>query len=172
MDLKEKIRAIEGFPKEGISFKDITTLLKDKEAYHYTVDTMVNICREIGADVIVGPEARGFVLGAPVAYGLNVGFVLVRKPGKLPAETVSYEYELEYGKDILEIHKDAIESGQRVVIVDDLLATGGTALTVTKLVEKLGGKVVGLVFAMELNALNGRKTLEGYDVHTLIQYDE
>ncbi len=120
----------------------------------------------------MGPEARGFVLGAPVAYGLEVGFVLVRKPGKLPAATVNYEYELEYGKDILEIHKDAIEPGQRVVIVDDLLATGGTALTTTKLVEKLGGKVVGLVFAMELNALNGRQTLEGYNVHTLIQYDE
>lgn len=172
MDLKEKIRVIEDFPKKGISFKDITTLLKDKESYHYTVDTMVNICKEIGADVVVGPEARGFVLGAPVAYGLDVGFVLVRKPGKLPAETVSYEYELEYGKDILEIHKDAIEPGQRVVIVDDLLATGGTALTATKLVEKLGGKVVGLVFAMELKELNGRKTLEGYDVRTLIQYDE
>ncbi|NLC42760.1 MAG: adenine phosphoribosyltransferase [Clostridiales bacterium] len=172
MDLKEKIRVIEDFPKEGISFKDITTLLKDKEAYHYTVDTMVNICKGIGVDVVVGPEARGFVLGAPVAYGLEVGFVLVRKPGKLPAATVNYEYELEYGKDILEIHKDAIEPGQRVVIVDDLLATGGTALTTTKLVEKLGGKVVGLVFAMELNALNGRQTLEGYNVHTLIQYDE
>lgn len=172
MDLKEKIRVIEDFPKEGISFKDITTLLKDKEAYHYTVDTMVNICKGTGVDVVVGPEARGFVLGAPVAYGLEVGFVLVRKPGKLPAATVNYEYELEYGKDILEIHKDAIEPGQRVVIVDDLLATGGTALTTTKLVEKLGGKVVGLVFAMELNALNGRQTLEGYNVHTLIQYDE
>ena len=172
MDLKEKIRVIEDFPKDGISFKDITTLLKDKEAYHYTVDTMVNICKEIGVDVVVGPEARGFVFGAPVAYGLELGFVLVRKPGKLPAETVSYEYELEYGKDILEIHKDAIEPGQRVVIVDDLLATGGTALTATKLVEKLGGKVVCLVFAMELSELNGRETLKGYDVRTLIQYDK
>lgn len=172
MNLKEKIRVIENFPKEGISFKDITTLLKDKEAYHYTVDTMVNICKEVGVDVVVGPEARGFVLGAPVAYGLDVGFVLVRKPGKLPAETVSYEYELEYGKDILEIHKDAIEPGQRVVIVDDLLATGGTALTAAKLVEKLGGEVVCFVFAMELSALNGRQTLDDYNVHTLIQYED
>ncbi|MGI6538041.1 MAG: adenine phosphoribosyltransferase [Caldicoprobacterales bacterium] len=171
MDLKAKVRVIEDFPKEGISFKDITTLLKDKEAYHHTVDIMVDICNKIGTDVIVGPEARGFVLGAPVAYGLGTGFVLVRKPGKLPADTVSYEYELEYGTDILEIHKDAIQPGQRVVIVDDLLATGGTALAVAKLVEKLGGKVVGMVFAMELKFLNGRKTLEGYEVHSLIQFD-
>src|SRR5690554_1049256 len=106
MDLTQKIRVIEDFPKKGISFKDITTLLKDREAYHYTVDTMVNICREMGADVVVGPEARGFVLGAPVAYGLGTGFILVRKPGKLPGETVSYEYALEYGTDTLEIHKD------------------------------------------------------------------
>jgi adenine phosphoribosyltransferase len=171
MDLKAKVRVIEDFPKEGISFKDITTLLKDKEAYHHTVDIMVDICNKIGTDVIVGPEARGFVLGAPVAYGLGTGFVLVRKPGKLPADTVSYEYELEYGTDILEIHKDAIQPGQRVVIVDDLLATGGTALAVAKLVEKLGGKVVGMVFAMELKFLNGRRTLEGYEVHSLIQFD-
>ena len=172
MDLGKKIRVIEDFPKEGISFKDITTLLKDKEAYHYTVDSMVGISRKIGVDTVVGPEARGFVLGAPVAYGLNVGFVLVRKPGKLPGETVSYEYDLEYGKDVLEIHKDAIEPGQRVVIIDDLLATGGTALAVIKLVEKLGGQVVGLVFAMELKFLNGREKLKGYEVHSLIQYDE
>jgi adenine phosphoribosyltransferase len=172
MDLIQKIRVIEDFPKKGISFKDITTLLKDKEAYHYTIDTMVDICRKIGADVVVGPEARGFVLGAPVAYGLNTGFVLVRKPGKLPAETVSYEYDLEYGTDALEIHRDAIQPGQKVVIVDDLLATGGTALAVTRLVEKLGGIVAGILFAMELNYLNGRKTLEGYEVHSLIQYDK
>ncbi|MGI6527735.1 MAG: adenine phosphoribosyltransferase [Caldicoprobacterales bacterium] len=172
MDLTQKIRVIEDFPKKGISFKDITTLLKDREAYHYTVDTMVNTCREMGADVVVGPEARGFVLGAPVAYGLGTGFILVRKPGKLPGETVSYEYALEYGTDTLEIHKDAIQPGQKAVIVDDLLATGGTALAVTKLVEKLGGEVVGLLFAMELRFLNGRETLKGYNVHSLIQYDE
>jgi adenine phosphoribosyltransferase len=171
MDLIETIRVVEDFPKAGISFKDITTLLKNKDAYKYTIDSMVEFCRQIKADVVVGPEARGFVLGAPVAYGLGVGFVLVRKPGKLPAETVRYEYDLEYGKDVLEIHRDAILSGQRVVIVDDLLATGGTALAATKLVEKLGGQVVGLLFCMELAYLNGRKNLEGYLVHSLIQYD-
>lgn len=172
MDLTQKIRVIEDFPKKGISFKDITTLLKDKEAYHYTVDSMVEICKEMGADVVVGPEARGFVLGAPVAYGLGTGFILVRKPGKLPGETVSHEYALEYGTDTLEIHKDAIQPGQKAVIVDDLLATGGTALAVTKLVEKLGGEVAGLLFAMELSFLNGRETLEGYKVHSLIQYND
>lgn len=172
MDLKEKIRVVEGFPKKGVSFKDITTLLKDREAYHETVDAMVSRCRDKNADLIVGPEARGFVLGAPVAYGLNAGFVLVRKPGKLPAETVRYEYGLEYGTDILEIHKDAILPGQRVVIVDDLLATGGTALAVVRLVEKLGGKVAGILFAMELSFLNGRETLKGYDVDSLIQYEK
>ncbi|WZL78370.1 adenine phosphoribosyltransferase [Eubacteriales bacterium mix99] len=172
MDLKEKIRVVEGFPKKGVSFKDITTLLKDREAYHETVDAMVGRCRDKNADLIVGPEARGFVLGAPVAYGLNAGFVLVRKPGKLPAETVRYEYGLEYGTDTLEIHKDAILPGQRVVIVDDLLATGGTALAVVRLVEKLGGKVAGILFAMELSFLNGRETLKGYDVDSLIQYEK
>jgi adenine phosphoribosyltransferase len=171
MDLKGKVRVVEDFPKKGISFKDITSLLLDKEAYHYTVDAMVDICRSLDADLVVGPEARGFVLGAPVAYGLGVGFALVRKPGKLPAETVSYEYDLEYGKDILEIHKDAIKPGQRVVIVDDLLATGGTALAVAKLVEKLGGVVVGVVFAMELTFLNGREAMKDYNIHSLIQYE-
>mgnify|MGYP000958990059 CR=1 FL=1 len=172
MDLKEKVRVVEDFPKKGISFKDITTLLKDKEAYHYTVYALVDLCRDKNVDLVVGPEARGFVLGAPIAYGLGVGFVLVRKPGKLPAETVSYEYGLEYGKDTLEIHKDAIKPGQRIVIVDDLLATGGTALAVVRLVEKLGGVVAGILFAMELTFLNGRETLKGYDVHSLIQYEK
>ena len=172
MDLKEKVRVVEDFPKKGISFKDITTLLKDKEAYHYTVNALVDLCRDKNVDLVVGPEARGFVLGAPIAYGLGVGFVLVRKPGKLPAETVSYEYGLEYGKDTLEIHKDAIKPGQRIVIVDDLLATGGTALAVVRLVEKLGGVVAGILFAMELTFLNGRETLKGYDVHSLIQYEK
>jgi adenine phosphoribosyltransferase len=172
MELKEKVRIVMDFPNEGISFKDITTLLKDPEAYVYTVDSLVNYCREKGVDIIVGPEARGFVLGAPVAYALKVGFVPVRKPGKLPAETVKYEYELEYGMDSLEIHKDAIRPGQRVVVVDDLLATGGTALAAVKLVEKLGGIVVGVVFVMELSYLDGRKTLEGYDVYSVVSYDD
>ena len=172
MELKDKVRIVMDFPKQGISFKDITTLLKDPEAYVYTVDCLVKYCREKGADVIVGPEARGFVLGAPVAYALGVGFVPVRKPGKLPAETVGYEYELEYGTDSLEIHKDAIQPGQKVVVVDDLLATGGTALAAVKLVEKLGGVISGVAFVMELTYLNGRKTLEGYDVYSIVSYDD
>ncbi|MFS8500589.1 MAG: adenine phosphoribosyltransferase [Caldicoprobacter sp.] len=172
MDLKSKIRVVLDFPKPGISFKDITTLLKDREAYIYTIDSLVAFCKEKGAELIVGPEARGFVLGAPVAYALKVGFVPVRKPGKLPAETVRYEYGLEYGSDVLEIHKDAIQPGQKVVVVDDLLATGGTALAAVKLVEKLGGIVVGVAFVIELSYLNGRKTLEGYDVYSVITYDD
>lgn len=170
MDLKSKIRVIDDFPKEGISFKDITTLLKDKDAYRYAIDSMVRICKEKQADIIVGPEARGFVLGAPLAYALNVGFVPVRKPGKLPSETATYEYNLEYGTDKLEIHKDAIEPGQRVLIADDLLATGGTSISTARLIEQLGGKVVGLAFLIELTFLNGRNTLEGYDVQSLVKY--
>lgn len=170
MDLKQKIRVIENFPKKGISFKDITTLLQDAEAYRYTIDSLVAFCRDKNADVIVGPEARGFVLGAPVAYGLGVGFVPVRKPGKLPGETVRYEYELEYGTDALELHKDAIEPGQRVIIADDLLATGGTSLATAKLVEKLGGIVAGVIFVIELSELNGRELLRDYEVKSLVRY--
>ena len=145
MDLKEKIRIIPDFPKEGISFKDITTLLQDNDAYKYTVDKLVDICKKWDPDVVVGPGARGFVIGAPLAYGLGRGFVPVRKPGKLPADTEQYEYDLEYGTDILEIHRDAIKPGQKIVIADDLLATGGTALATAKLIEKLGGTVAGIV---------------------------
>ncbi len=170
MNIKDKIRIVPDFPKKGISFKDITTLLKDKEAYNYTVDALARACRDWKPDIVVGPEARGFVIGAPLAYSLNIGFSLVRKSGKLPAETVSYEYELEYGKDILEIHKDAIKPGERVVIADDLLATGGTALACARLVEKLGGKVVGIVFVVELEYLGGRKLLKDYPVESLVKY--
>ncbi len=170
MDLKEKIRLIEDFPKKGIQFKDITTLLKDKEAYAYTIDALVKICDDKKADIIVGPEARGFVLGAPIAYGVKAGFVPVRKPGKLPHQTVRYEYDLEYGTDSLEIHKDAIQPGQRVIIADDLLATGGTSLATVKLIEMLGGIVVGIVFVVELTYLDGRRLLGGYDVQSVIQY--
>ena len=126
MDLKKAIREIENFPKEGINFKDITTLMQDGETFKYTIDAFINELKDKNVDVIVGPEARGFLMGTPVAYGLGVGFVPVRKPGKLPSETISYSYGLEYGSDILQIHKDAIKPGQRVAIVDDLLATGGT----------------------------------------------
>ena len=171
MDLKEKIRVIEGFPKEGISFKDITTLVADGEAFKESIDRIVEHLRDKNVDVILGPEARGFIFGVPVAYALGVGFVPVRKKGKLPAETVSVEYSLEYGVDVLEIHKDAIKKGQRVAIVDDLLATGGTVDAVAKLVEKVGAEVVALDFAIELTELRGRDKLEGYEIMSLVQYD-
>ncbi|MEI3368352.1 MAG: adenine phosphoribosyltransferase [Clostridium sp.] len=168
---KEKIRVIEGFPKEGISFKDITTLVADGEAFKESIDRIAEHLRDKNVDVILGPEARGFIFGVPVAYALGVGFVPVRKKGKLPAETVSVEYSLEYGVDVLEIHKDAIKKGQRVAIVDDLLATGGTVDAVAKLVEKVGAEVVALDFAIELTELRGRDKLEGYEIMSLVQYD-
>ena len=171
MDLKEKIRVIEGFPKEGISFKDITTLVADGEAFKESIDRIVEHLKDKNVDVILGPEARGFIFGVPVAYALGVGFVPVRKKGKLPAETVSVDYSLEYGVDVLEIHKDAIKKGQRVAIVDDLLATGGTVDAVAKLVEKVGVEVVALDFAIELTELRGRDKLEGYEIMSLVQYD-
>lgn len=171
MDLKEKIRVIEGFPKEGISFKDITTLVADGEAFKESIDRIVEHLKDKNVDVILGPEARGFIFGVPVAYALGVGFVPVRKKGKLPAETVSVEYSLEYGVDVLEIHKDAIKKGQKVAIVDDLLATGGTVEAVAKLVEKVGAEVVALDFAIELTELKGRDKLEGYEIMSLVQYD-
>lgn len=171
MDLKEKIRVIEGFPKEGISFKDITTLVADGESFKESIDRIAEHLRDKNVDVILGPEARGFIFGVPVAYALGVGFVPVRKKGKLPAETVSVEYSLEYGVDVLEIHKDAIKKGQRVAIVDDLLATGGTVDAVAKLVEKVGAEVVALDFAIELTELRGRDKLEGYEIMSLVQYD-
>lgn len=171
MDLKEKIRVIEGFPKEGISFKDITTLVADGEAFKESIDRIEEHLRDKNVDVILGPEARGFIFGVPVAYALGVGFVPVRKKGKLPAETVSVDYSLEYGVDVLEIHKDAIKKGQRVAIVDDLLATGGTVDAVAKLVEKVGAEVVALDFAIELTELRGRDKLEGYEIMSLVQYD-
>lgn len=171
MDLKEKVRVIEGFPKEGISFKDITTILKDGEAFKYTIDKMTEAAKEKEIDIVVGPEARGFLIGAPIAYALGAGFVPVRKPGKLPCETVKSCYNLEYGSDSLEMHKDAIKPGDKVLIVDDLLATGGTIESVAKLIEKLGGDVVGIEFIIELTGLNGRKKLSQYDVKSIIQYE-
>ncbi|GIM28641.1 adenine phosphoribosyltransferase [Clostridium polyendosporum] len=171
MDLKQTIRTIEGFPKEGISFKDITTLIGNGEALKYSVDEFVNYLKDKKIDVVVGPEARGFIFGVPVAYALGVGFVPVRKKGKLPADTVAVEYDLEYGKDCLEIHKDAIKPGQRVAIIDDLLATGGTIGAVAKLVEQVGGEVASLLFTIELTELNGREKLNKYDIMSLIEYD-
>lgn len=170
MDLREKIRNVPNFPQDGIQFKDITTLLKDGEAFHFSIDMLASPYKDQNIDIVIGPEARGFVVGAPVAYVLGAGFVPIRKPGKLPAETISHEYSLEYGKDALEVHKDAIEPGSRVLIVDDLLATGGTTKATVKMVEQLGGKVVGLAFLIELSFLNGRQVLAGYDITSLIQY--
>lgn len=171
MDLKSKIRVIEDFPKEGISFKDITTLLQDGEALKYSIDKMVESLREKNVDIVVGPEARGFIFGVPVAYALGAGFVPVRKPGKLPAETIETSYSLEYGSDTLAIHKDSIKPGQRVAIVDDLLATGGTLSSVVKLVEELGGEVVSINFAIELTGLEGREKFKNYNVESLIEYE-
>ncbi|WP_294155286.1 adenine phosphoribosyltransferase [uncultured Clostridium sp.] len=171
MDLKEKIRVIENFPKEGISFKDITTLIADKEGLKASVDAIVDYLKDKNIDLIVGPEARGFIFGVPVAYAMGIGFVPVRKPGKLPAETISVTYDLEYGSDEIQIHKDAIKPGQRVAIVDDLLATGGTVEAVTKLIEQAGGIVASVDFVTELTDLKGRDKLKGYDVMSLVEYN-
>lgn len=171
MDLKEKIRVIENFPKEGISFKDITTLIGDSEGLKASIDAIVDYLKDKNIDLIVGPEARGFIFGVPVAYALGVGFVPVRKPGKLPAETISVTYDLEYGSDEIQIHKDSIKPGQRIAIVDDLLATGGTVEAVTKLVEQAGGIVSSIDFVTELTDLKGRDKLQGYDVMSLVKYD-
>lgn len=171
MDLKEKIRIIEGFPKEGISFKDVTTLMQDGEAFKHTIDKIAERLKDKNIDVVVGPEARGFLFGAPVAYALGAGFVPARKKGKLPYDTIAASYDLEYGSDSLEIHKDAIKPGQRVAIVDDLLATGGTIASVAKLVEQVGGEVVSIDFVIELTDLNGRDKLKNYNIESLVQYN-
>jgi len=170
MDLKNIIRDVHDFPKEGILFRDITTLLKDGEAFKFLIDALKDSLEGKQIDLVIGPEARGFLIGSALSYALNAGFVAARKPGKLPCETNRYEYGLEYGSDVLEIHKDAIKPGQRVVVVDDLLATGGTALAAIRLAEQAGAEVVGVRFAVELTELEGRKLLEGYDVESIVQY--
>lgn len=170
MDLESKIRVIEDFPKEGISFKDITTLLQDGKAFKEAVDSCVSLLDGEAFDLVIGPEARGFIFAAPIAYVTGKGFVPVRKPGKLPAETLRYEYALEYGTDVLEMHLDAVKPGDRVVIADDLLATGGTVRAVADMVEKMGGTVVSAVFLIELGFLDGRSKLGGIPVHSVIQY--
>ena len=170
MDLKSKIREIEGFPIEGVSFKDITTLTKDKDAFIEAVNLMVEDLKGRDVDYIVGPEARGFLFGAAVAYGLGVGFIPIRKPGKLPGETSSFEYELEYGNNTLEIHTDAISKGDRIAIVDDLLATAGTVSAAAALIESLGGEVVALEFLIELVDLGGREKVKRYHTNTLVKY--
>jgi adenine phosphoribosyltransferase len=171
MDLRGLIRDVPDFPKPGIVFKDITTLTKDPEGLRAAVDAMAERYAGEAVDLVVGIESRGFVFGAAVAYKLGVGFVPARKPGKLPAQTVSAEYELEYGTDALEIHRDAIVPGQRVLIVDDLLATGGTAAAAAKLVGSLGGEIVGIAVLIDLAFLKGRDKLAGYEVFSLIEYD-
>jgi adenine phosphoribosyltransferase len=169
-DLKALIREVPDFPKPGINFYDITTLLKRPEGLRGAVDSLAAHCEGAKIDTVIGVEARGFIFAPALAYHLNAGFVPVRKPGKLPAECVSMSYDLEYGSDALEIHRDAVGKGHRVIIADDLLATGGTAKAVVDLVESLGGVVVALVFVIELGFLNGRKALEGYDVRSLVTY--
>lgn len=169
-DLKQLIREIPDFPKPGILFYDITTLLKDKQGLHDTIDALCTHYSGQGIDIVLGIEARGFIFAPAIAYALNAGFVPVRKPKKLPAACERVEYALEYGTDILEVHRDAIQPGQRVLIIDDVLATGGTAAATTRLVEQLGGKVAGLGFAIELDFLNGRDRLPGYDVFALVHY--
>ncbi|HZW39247.1 MAG TPA: adenine phosphoribosyltransferase [Ignavibacteriaceae bacterium] len=171
IDLKNYIRDIKDFPKQGIVFRDITTLLKDPISLKATLEQLLEQIDGLKVNKIVGIESRGFMFGTMLAESLGVGFVPVRKPGKLPAETISETYDLEYGQDKIEIHKDAIQSGDVVLLHDDLLATGGTAKAAINLIEKCGGKVVQLLFIMELSFLNGRKKLEGYDVRSLIQYD-
>jgi adenine phosphoribosyltransferase len=169
-DLKKMIREVPDFPKKGILFYDITTLLKDKIGFKKVIDALTAQIRPLQPDSILGIEARGFIFAPALAYNLGAGFVPVRKPKKLPAETERVSYELEYGMDTLEMHKDAIQPGMRVVIADDLLATGGTALASVRLVEKLGGEVAGLTFVIELEFLKGRDRLNGYDVVSLLKY--
>lgn len=170
MDFKEMIRVIPDFPKEGIRFKDITTLLKNGKAYREMIDEIAQYAKALEVDIIAGPEARGFVIGAPLAYALEVGFAPVRKSGKLPGEVVSLEYDLEYGKDQLAMHRDAVQPGQRVLIADDLLATGGTISTTANLVRQLGGEIVGAAFLIELTYLNGRDKINDIDVFSLVKY--
>ncbi|MFB5190101.1 adenine phosphoribosyltransferase [Alicyclobacillus fastidiosus] len=172
MDYRKLIRDIPDFPKEGILFRDITPLLADGPAYKAAITQLGEQAKAWGAEVIVGPEARGYVVGAPLSYALEVGFVPVRKRGKLPSETVSVTYDLEYGQDMLEIHTDAIQPGQKVVLADDLLATGGTMAATIELVEKLGGIVVGAAFFIELSPLNGREKLGNIPMRTLVQYED
>jgi adenine phosphoribosyltransferase len=170
MDLAKMIRSIPDFPVEGILFRDITTLLKDPDGFQEAIDALLDRYIDSDVDLVAAIESRGFIFGAPLAYELAAGFVPIRKPGKLPAEKVSASYTLEYGTNVLEMHTDAIEPGQRVLLVDDLVATGGSAKAAAELIEKVGGVVVGVVFLIELVDLQGVEKLEGYDVFSLIKY--
>lgn len=170
MNLKNYIADVPNFPKEGILFRDITPLMCNGAAFKEACDNMEQFARKVGAEVIVGPESRGFIFGCPVATNMEIGFVPVRKPGKLPRETISLEYDLEYGSNELHMHADSIKKGQKVLIIDDLLATGGTVDATIKMVEKMGGEVVGCAFLIELEQLNGRDLLGDYEVFTVLKY--
>ena len=170
LDLKSRVRDIPDFPKKGILFKDITTLLKDSEAFQKVIDKIICFYEDEGIEKVVGIESRGFITGAPVAYGLNAGFIPVRKPGKLPSDIYEAKYELEYGTDTLTVHQDAVTPGERVLVVDDLLATGGTMAATLDLLKQLGAVVVGVAFLIELTELKGRDKLAGYQVLSLISY--
>ena len=168
--IDDYIRSIPDFPEEGIIFRDITSVLQDADGLHLAIDSMQEKIADLDFDVVVGPESRGFIFGVPIAYNLHKSFVPVRKKGKLPCETISEEYDLEYGSAVIEMHKDAIVPGQKVVIVDDLIATGGTTEAIIKLIEQLGGEVVKIIFLIELEGLKGREKLSGYDVDAVIKY--
>ena len=168
--LEEYVRSIPDFPEKGIIFRDVTSVLQDADGLHLAIETMQDLVKDLDVDVIAGPESRGFIFGTPIAYNMHKPFVLIRKKGKLPCETVSIDYELEYGTATIEMHKDSIKPGQRVLIVDDLIATGGTTKAMVDLVESLGGEVAGIVVLMELAGLEGRKKIEGYRLDAAIVY--
>ena len=169
--VEDYVRSIPDFPEEGIIFRDVTSVIQDPDGLKLAIEGIEELIKDVDYDVVVGPESRGFIFGVPIAYNNHKGFVPVRKKGKLPCETISADYELEYGKATIEMHKDSIKPGQKVVIVDDLIATGGTIEAIIKLVEELGGQVVKIVFLMELKGLNGREKLAGYDVDSVIKYE-
>lgn len=169
--LEEYVRSIPDFPEHGIIFRDVTSILQDADGLHMAVDSLIDMVKDLDYDLVIGPESRGFIFGVPVAYAQHKGFVPVRKKGKLPCETIAMEYDLEYGQATIEMHKDAIRPGQKVIIVDDLIATGGTTEAIVKLIEQLGGQVVKICFVMELAGLKGREHLKGYDVDSAIIYE-
>lgn len=169
--VEDYVRSIPDFPEPGIIFRDVTTILQDADGLHLAIDKLIEMVSDVDFDLVVGPESRGFIFGVPVAYALHKGFVPVRKKGKLPCETITAEYDLEYGSAVIEMHKDSIQPGQKVVIVDDLIATGGTIEAITKLVEQLGGQVVKICFVMELAGLKGREKLKNYGVDSVIVYE-
>lgn len=169
--LEEYVRSIPDFPQEGIIFRDVTSVIEDADGFHLAVETMQKLIADLEYDVVVGAESRGFIFGAPIAYNEHKPFVLIRKKGKLPCETVSQEYDLEYGSAVIEMHKDSIKPGQKVLLVDDLIATGGTTEAMIKLIERLGGSVAGVVVLIELAGLNGREKLKGYRLDAAITYE-